>query len=75
MSRSVSPKRRKHSKLREKTVDRIPPCPVTRKYSYRSSKRAKTAMNYARSHGHVVTEVYKCRHCGEWHLTSAVQRG
>lgn len=70
MSASRGPKRRKHNKIFSGTKAGIPRCPTTGKGCYRNEKRAKTALNHLRSQGDPVNGVYKCWHCGDWHLTS-----
>lgn len=73
MSRSDSPNRRKANKLAQ-DGPKIPRCPVTSKYSYRSKKRALTALNHAKPLGSPARYVYKCRHCSGWHLTKQPPR-
>jgi hypothetical protein len=67
MSKSTSPKRRKHSKLQQ--APRLPRCPETGKNAFRNEKRALTALNYNRANGGDAVSVYKCPHCNDWHLT------
>jgi hypothetical protein len=53
------------------------PCGDTTKLRYRSRKKALTALNYLRAHtdrSTVPCAVYRCRFCGDWHLTSQEQR-
>lgn len=67
MSRSNSTKRRRHQPEHNPVVI----CePAGRKVRHSSRKRALTAMNNpARGASTTAQSVYRCRHCGGWHLT------
>lgn len=49
----------------------IPTCPVTRKQTFESRRRARAHLKTHRDlDGFRCLAVYRCRHCGLWHLTS-----
>lgn len=70
--------------LTEKTTDRRRWCRVSGKFSYCNRKKALSALNVTRAaiaRGTMIADgsagpvsVYKCRACGEWHMTSQEQR-
>lgn len=78
MSRSTSPKRG-HGR-REHNPKEM--CPVNRKIRHASRKKALNVLNQLRGtrvarHRKLASlpeQVYKCEHCGGWHLTSQVPR-
>lgn len=53
---------------------RYPYCETSGKYSYGNRKLAKTALNRRIAEGGNPKSVYKCRYCGDWHLTSREDR-
>jgi hypothetical protein len=77
VSRSTSPKRRR--KQQEHNPKAM--CPVAGKVRHASRKKALTVLNKIRGTGvrgvkRPVTmpeDVYKCRACGDWHLTKLAQ--
>lgn len=73
MSASRSPKRRKHSKLHNTATAGFARCQVSGKVGYPKRKIALTVLNGKRADGSPARSIYKCAHCGDYHLTKMVQ--
>lgn len=71
MSQSTSTKRQKHRKLESTRIQERKMCRVTRQHKvcYTSRKEALTILNMKRAEGSEAKSIYKCRHCGKWHMT------
>jgi ribosomal protein L32 len=64
-----------HWRVDPARVGALPACPVTRKLSFDSRRHAR---GWMRKHGdgpeRTAIHVYRCPHCGAWHLTSQDRR-
>jgi hypothetical protein len=79
MSKSTSPKRRRNPPERKGQNVQVICRESGGKHGFRRKKQALTKLNRLKVSDFGgpdrATRVYKCPHCGDWHLTSSPERG